>query len=298
MAINYLPFQRREIISVPPWKAARVLTGGFSVSNLARMATGGTKRAIVQDILMIVAGRFTADGTPLRIRIGVDGRNYMTEDLYDYRVFMDLTHPGRAIWDWSCGQKTPYRIYPGQRMKALMQRSPFWLLNQTTCTIPMSIMFNGLKVPWGSPVGTKEGEPIMLYGTVFPNLGAGPGVSPTALNDLTDIDSPRMFCPKDSPVDLYSVTVPEHELNNPFTPVGQIVYILDGNERPFWDSTTFNNMIATPVSAMSFGYGGVLLDPDETIRVEIENANPGLLVTGNINVTLTYRGVLEAEDGK
>jgi hypothetical protein len=296
MAINYLPFQRREIISVPPRKAARVLTNGFSVSNLARMATGGTKRAIVQDIIMSAQGRYTGDGVELRMRIGVDGRNYMTEDLYDYRVFPDISHPAKAMWDWSCGQKTPYRIYPGQRMKVLMQRSPFWLLNQTTCTIPMSVMFNGLKVPWGSPVGTKDGKPIMLYGTMFPPLGGGPGVSPIALNDLVDVDSPRLVCPKDSPVDLYSVTIPE--FGGFGGAVGQIVYILDGNERPFWDSTTFVNMLSIAASPISFGYGGVLLDPDETIRVEIENANPTLAINANIAVTLTYRGVLEAEDGK
>lgn len=292
MTINYLPFQRRETVAVPARLAARVLTNGFTVSNLARMATGGTKRAIVQDILIAATGAYGTTGVALRMRIGVDGRNYMTEDLYDYRVFYDVAFPMKSEWDWSCGQKTPYRLYPGQRMKVLMQRSPYWLLNQTTCTIPQAVMFNGLKVPWGSPVGTKDGEPIMLYGTNFPDLNA------TALGDLINIDSPRLICPKDSPVDLYSVTIPEYEAATVAGAVGQIIYILDGNERPFWDSTTFTMMLSTLASPISFGYGGVLLDPDETIRVELENADPTASATVPVNVMITYRGVLEVEDGR
>jgi len=288
MTINYLPFQRRETVVVPPRKAARILTNGFSVSNLARMATGGTTRAIVQDILVSAP---TAAAITIRMRVGIDGRNYMTEDLYDYRIFADVSHPLKAMWDWSCGQKTPYRLYPGQRMKVLMQRSPFWNDQDLVCNPPISVMFNGLKVPHGSLVGTKDGEPIMLYGTLFPSAAFTPA------GPLIDINSPHLFCPNDAPVDLYSVTIPEYEIGVA-VPVGQIVYILDGNERPFWDSTTFANMLQTLSSPISFGYGGVLLDPDETIRVELENANPTLLLTTNTNVVVTYRGVLEVENGR
>lgn len=285
MSKNYLPFQRRETVVVPPAKAARVLTGGFNVTNIARMASGSTHRAIVQDIIVYSPdSRYVGMGLGMRMRVGVDGRNYLTEDLYDYRMFADVGHPLKAIWDWSCGKKTPYRLYPGQRMKVLMERSPFWTAQRSQ--IPISVMFNGLKVPWGSEVGTKEGEPMMLYGTSFIPAAAQPA-------ELFAIESPRLFCPQDSPVDLYSVTIPEGVFS---TANNQIVYILDGNERPFWDSTQYNDMLNTLMSAASFGYGGVALEPDETIRVEIENGD--VAVTTNTNIVVTYRGVLEVEDGR
>lgn len=285
MALNYLPFQRREIVVVPAKKAVRVQTGGFAVSNLARMATGGTKRAIIQDLIIYSDdAQYHEMGEQLRIRIGVDGRNYMTEDLYDYRVFADISYPLKAIWDWSCGKKTPYRLYPGQRMKVLMERSIFWSAQRTT--IPISVQFNCLKVAKGSPIGIKEGEPMMLYGTQTLPVTA-------QIGDLHEIDSPHLFCPNDAPVDIYSVTIAEKVLNHAHN---QLVYILDGNERPFWDSTTYNDMINILASPISFGYGGVRLDPDETIRLEIENADPA--ATGNVNIVVTYRGVLEVDDGK
>jgi hypothetical protein len=279
MALNYLPFQRRETVVVPAALAARVLTAGFSVTNLSRMSSGSTKRAIVQDIIVYPLDHQYQDaiGNQLRMRIGVDGRNYMTEDLYDYRMFHDISHPAKAIWDWSCGKKT-------QKMTVRMQRSHFWAAQLEDT--PISIMFNGLKVPNGSPVGTKDGEPIMLYATVFPPVG-------TQADELIALVSPRLLCPKDSPVDLYSVTVPESLFGHADS---QIVYILDGNERPFWSVERLADMVSINASPISFGYGGVMLDPDETIRVELENADVG--VSTDTSVVVTYRGVLEVEDGR
>jgi len=289
MTINYLPFQRREVVVVPPMKAARVQTGGFAVTNIARMSSGSTKRAIIQDVIMYDAvNMYLADGCGFRVRFGVDGRNYMTEDLYDYRCYIDVQHPLKATWDWSCGKRTPYRLYPGQRMKVLMQRSPYWS-DQFTTAPSVSVQFNCMKVAHGSPVGTKDGEPMMLYSTKFPQPAFA-----TALGDLIDLDSPRLYCPKDSPVDIYSVTIPDSQFTR--GGAGQIVYILDGNERPFWDSTTFVDMLNIMASPISFGYGGVLLDPDETLRADIENSDPNMNV--NRTVTVTYRGVLEVEDGR
>ncbi len=235
MTINYLPFQRRETVQVPPALADRVLTGGFAVSNLARMATGGTKRAIIQDMIVYAPDdMYETVGAALRMRVGVDGRNYMTEDLYDYRVFMDVTHPLKAMWNWSCGGRTPYRLYPGQKMTVLMSPSPYYD-TRSRPNVPISVVFSGLKVPNGSQVGTKDGEPFLMYGTVHP-----PQTGWVA-GELIHIDSPRFLCPKDGPVDLYSVTLPDYEIGG--TPTGQIVYILVGIERPFWDCTQWPNML-------------------------------------------------------
>jgi len=285
MALNYLPFQRRETVIVPPTKAARVQTGGFAVTNLARMATGGTKRAIVQDIIVHPHrdSQYDDAGLNIRMRIGVDGRNYMTGDLYDWRVFVDVPHAFKSMWDWSCGKKTPYRLYPGQRMTVLMTTMS---AGRKGGTMPIAAQFNCMKVAHGSPIGTKEGEPMMLYAAYIPEQTA-------SLTDLLVLDSPRLICPKDSPVDIYSVTIPT------FLAFGKdtnIVYILDGNERPFWDSQQFDHILDPLAASCSFGFGGLKLDPDETVRVEFENGDDS--VSTDTTMVVTYRGVLEVDDGR
>jgi len=289
MALNYLPFARKEILIVPARKAERVATGGFVVSDLARMATGGTRRAILHDITVQqdTATAFSMNPGLIRIRIGIDGRTYLTEDLYDYRVFCDQGLPMWSTWDWSCGRLTPYRLYPGQKMTVLMAHSPSDRRLQVNAPgAPLAAMFNGMKVDPGSPVGTKKGEPIMLHGMKLPTYGE------TLTDELMLIESMRFQCPKDKPVDLYSVTYAEWPGRTDPWPS----YILDGNDRPLWDNRQFTNIVNTAVSPITMGYGGLLLDPDETVRVDLENGdatNPT-----DMDVTVMYRGVLEVDDGR
>lgn len=289
MALNYLPFVRREQVVVPARQAARVLSGGFAVSDLARFATGGTKRAIVQDISIIqdTDVGYSVDPGLLRARIGVDGRTYMTEDLYDYRVYCDQQLPLWSTWDWSCGKHTPYRLYPGQKMTVLMSRSVNHPHRCTNNSVPLAAMFNGMKVAHGSPVGTKDGEPILLYGMKVPTCQEA-----SVAGELMLIESARFQCPKENPVDLYSITLSEWA----GTTVNWPVYILDGNERPFWDNRTFSGIIDIVSSPISLGYGGVQLDPDETFRVDLENGDP--TATEDVDATIMYRGVLEVDDGR
>jgi hypothetical protein len=285
---NFLPFARKERVIVPRRKADRVQTGGFVVSDLARMATGGTKRAIIHDISIFQDPdlAYSADPGLIRMRIGIDGRTYLTEDLYDYRVYCDQQHPLWSIWDWSCGKRTPYRLYPGQKMTVLMGHSR---MDPNQCTDfgnPIAAMFNGMKVAHGSPVGTKEGQPILLYGMKLPSC------LEIANPDLMLIESVRFQCPRDNPVDLYSVTLAEWKGDVDDWPM----CILDGNERPLWDNRMDSNIINTLVSPISVGYGGLLLEPDETVRVDLENGAAG--ASEDINVTIMYRGVLEVDDGR
>jgi|GEM_PF-4533325 len=302
MALNYLPFARRQVITLQPsLTSGKMTTGGFAVTDLSRMSTGSTQRAIVQDIIfnygMDEYPLTTADGLAFRCRIGIDGRNYMTEDMYDYRVFIDKPLPWASTWDWSCGKRTPYRLYPGQAMKVWMNMSPWdqQAQRQAYLDIPLAAMFNGLQVAHGSPIGTKDGEPILLYGRDHPRNRTDTGL--VMLREYT-----RFNCPKESPVDLYSVTVPEclsvYALVGTVT-APQIVYIEDGNDRPFWDSRLFTGIIDQMASAISFGYGGVQIDPDESLRVEIENIAPNLSGSGlTTTIWVTYRGVLEVDDGR
>lgn len=289
MALNYLPFARKEQVIVPAKKANRVQTGGFVVSDIARMATGGTKRVIIQDITVQQDFDVAYSVNPglIRIRIGVDGRNYLTEDLYDYRVFCDQHLPQWSIWDWSCNRRTPYRLYPGQKMSVMMARSPNHPQRCLRNSVPLAAMFNGMKVAHGSPVGTKDGEPIMLHGMKLPTCEEA-----FAPNELMLIESMRFQCPRDNPVDIYSVTLAEWD----GLTVDWPVYITDGNGRPFWDNRLYSQIINNVVSPISMGYGGLLLDPDEALRVDLEN---GAAVTPkDMNVVIMYRGVLEVDDGR
>lgn len=298
MALNYLPFVRRDIFNVPPRKADRVLTGGFAVADLARSATGGTRKAIVQELIVHPYGDtnypyYQIGSTPIRMRVGVDGRTYMTEDLYDYTVYFDKGMPMSSVWDWSCNKKTPYRLYPGQKMSVFMEPSYLMAQLQYNFIVPVAVMFNCLKVDWKSPIGTKNGEPMMLYSNVLPR-------QTDAVNgELVSLESPRLLCPKDSPIDIYSVTLPECWMVEGAGGVNmsQRVYILDGNERPFWDDRTYTNTIDILASPISFGYGGCLLDPDETLRVELEDTNPGA-GDASMPMWVTIRGVLEVDDGR
>jgi hypothetical protein len=288
MAINYLPFARKEIIVVPARKTDRVQTGGFAVTDLARFATGGTRRAILHDITVQQAAEEAYSQTPglIRIRIGIDGRTYLTEDLYDYRVFCDQQLPLWSVWDWSCGKRTPYRLYPGQHMTVLMSRSINASARCTGMSIPLAAMFNGMKVKPGSLVGTKDGEPILLYGMKLPSCDEA------LMNDLMLLEPVRFQCPKDHPVDLYSVTLSEWSILTDDWPI----YILDGNDRPIWDNRNYSQIINNVVSPISMGYGGLLLDPDETVRVELENG--ATTISDDVSVTVMYRGVLEVDDGR
>lgn len=295
MALNYLPFLRRDQLIVPPRKADRVATGGFAVSDLARMASGGTQRAVVQELIVHPYGDdlfpYNTISTPIRMRVGVDGRNYMTEDLYDLSVYMDRGWALSSIWDWSCGKRMPYRLYPGQKMSVFMQTSV--LQTAQNPGTPVAVMFNCMKVAWKSPIGTKEGEPMMLYANYVPPVTAAQN------NDLVALESPRLICPKDSPVDIYSVTISEchgRECTGP-TVWGRRVYILDGNERPFWDSNMYMHTIDIIASPITLGYGGCILDPDETLRVDLEEDDPAGGDNG-IPMWITYRGVLEVDDGR
>jgi hypothetical protein len=292
MALNYLPFARKELVVVPARKADRVQTGGFAVTDIARMATGGTRRVIIHDITVQQPRQDAywpfakGDDNLIRIRIGVDGRNYLTEDLYDWRVFADQQVPGCSVWDWSCGKRTPYRLYPGQKMSVMMAPSPSAPF-QVANVVPLAAMFNGMKVRHGSPVGTKEGEPILLYGMKVPTAAETYSTS-----ELMLIESMRFQCPRDNPVDLYSVSLSEYDLYTEDWPI----YITDGNDRPLWDNRTYTNIINTIVSPISMGYGGLLLEPDETLRIDLENG-----MTSNnddLTVAIMYRGVLEVDDGR
>ena len=150
--VNYLPFMRREALTVPAVSvpADRVFT------NIQNFATGGVLRAHLQDLIIFQGtdtsggGSEATDGKLIRMRMAITGRNYLTEQLYDYKAFRDGLRPLNSVWNW----KWPYRIFPGEEIETHVGQGP----NSGVASAPTirSIMFNGVRV--------VDDEPIMLYG--------------------------------------------------------------------------------------------------------------------------------------
>ena len=289
--INYLPFARRETVTVPTAAADKTIVGGSVSTNLTEFGTGGVRRAILQDIIIFEGDddtasttNFAADGGLVLARIGIDGKQFLTEDLYDYRVMADLPRPNMACWDWSCGGLYPYRLYPGQKMSVLLGASPQTSV-QVDSVRARAVLFSGRHV--------KNNEPHHLYNYVdVRRYDADSG------DDLIAMDSPRMKCPIDSPIDLYSVTLPDWMVAQADT---QVAYIEDGNSRPFWTNRHWGHIIDPPCSPISLGMKtGWAIDPDEMLVVELQNGNTALEAaeTESADVTVILRGVLEVDDGR
>lgn len=286
--INYLPFVRRETVTVPPKLADKVLVGGSVSTNLTEFGTGGVRRTILQDLIIFEgedtgnagAGAFVGDGGLFLARIGIDGKQFLTEDLYDYRVMADLPRPNMTCWDWSCGGIYPYRLYPGQKMSVLLGASPQNSV-QVDSVRARAVFFSGRHVKNNEPHHLYHYEDVRRY-----DAGSG--------DDLLAMDSPRMKCPIDSPLDLYSVTLPDWMRAHNDT---QVVYIEDGNSRPFWTDRHWGHILDPPCSPISLGMKtGWAIDPDETLVVELQNGDA--TDDSERTVTVILRGVLEVEDGR
>lgn len=282
--INYLPFARRETVAVPAKLANRVLTGGQVTTNLPRMGTAGARRAIIEDIIIFEGTdttasttNFATDGGMIKARIGIDGKQFLTEDVYDYRVMADMARPCVTCWDWSRGGRYPYRLYADQEMLVAVGPSPNNTVQLTDVTV-RACFFSGVHVKNNQPYHLYEYADVARDGTQY---------------DLYGFNGQRMRAPKDSAVDLFSLTLPEwlKAMNDT-----QVVYVEDGNGRPFWDSREWGHILDPPTSPISLGVAGWAIEPDETLVVELRNDNDS--VTADQNVTVIVRGVLEVEDGR
>jgi len=226
-------------------------------------------RAHLQDLIIFqgsdtsAGGSEATDGKLIRMRMAITGQNYLTEQLYDYKVYRDGLRPLNSVWKWN----KPYRIFPGDEMEVHIGQGPN--AGEETPPDVRSIMFNGVKV--------LDNSPIMLYGQRT--------VTATDTG-MWGIDSRRLRCPSDSPVDLYSVTTAEFGFDAiDSTPI----YIIGPDERPWWSNRAWEHMIDPPVASIMLGKGWVL-QPGETLALEFENddtAEPLVVI---------LRGVLEVPD--
>lgn len=276
MPVNFLPFARRHDISIPAMSSGLL---GRARTNFTNLSTGGCVKAHIQDAIIFQGTDWVEgdeyeqfDGGLIRMRYGIYGRQYLTENLYDYRIYQDKHRPHVSVWNW----KLPYRLFPGRSMKVRVWPRYY---NPTTAQWSnptylnydvRSIMFSGKRV--------KDDQPILLYGSKMTE-GAPSDTNGWMLSGV------RLTCPHDSPVDLYSVTNPEW---GAWPLDSHAIHILDGNDRPFWDNEHWAHIIDPPISPMNLN---LELTPDETITFEFENVYSPTAIP----MVVIIRGCLEVK---
>lgn len=294
MARNFLPFARRERVQVYPSVNGRPQRTRTRFSNLR---VGGGLIAHLEDALIwrpdyldlgMPLTQSFINGFPIKMRVGIDGRGFLTENLYDLRVFKDGTLDGVACWDWSGKDRTrPYRLYPGQFMRA----QAIWA-GETDFPdgryyhLP-AVLFNCVKV--------TTREPWLLYARSDEFVEVTISRGEYTVPGNVALWSAQLHCLKDSPLDIYSVTVISNDSK---------VRLWDGVDRPFWDSD-YHVRIIDPVvhkTLLSMGKGSEWdLEMDETIIFEFESPVESSDLPKGVEymlVDVVIRGTLEVEDGR
>jgi len=278
--INYIPFARRQRLTVPGNTAG---TPGRNFTRLADLRPGACKRAHILDAIIWQSdggGKSGNWGDSLKMRYGINGKNYFTSEFFDYRAFQSGHMPLISCWDWSRdpkhgGRRYPYRIYPGQSVRVMVKYETAQMQGRNR-VVP-SATFNCVKVRGGAP------EQLQTSLATPPQIPAGvvPPLAPI-------IQAPNLIlqCPTDSPLDLYSITVGEWSAI-----FSRAVYVLDANERPWWQAAEWERIIDPLVAPLLLGGQEWTLDPDEVPTFEFENEDDGDAV-----MDVTIRGVLEVED--
>jgi len=262
---NYLPFMRQAKVT---FRVADILASGQcrAYTKIADLTTGGSLRAHINDMIItpVTTSQVTLD---LKMRIGIQGRSYMTENFYDCKVYEDGNYPTWATWKF----RKPYRVYPGERFTIEMGGpggGSAWGV--------AGIMFNGVK--------TLTGEPQMIWGITSETGLDGKADYHLGINDVL------LRCPNDSPVDLYSATLNE---NDP-TVTGRVLHIVDGQDRPFCPHRQAEGLIDIKSTPIDLGENWVL-DPGETLTVDFET---GTAPATTHEYYVTIRGCLEVNDDR
>lgn len=280
MTTNFLPFARRAIIQVPVAVNGRP---GEMFTRVSDLGTGGAIRAHLQDVIVeqpigVLLPQYDplTQGGDLRMRIGIHGKGigFLTEELYDYRCYCDGQTPIASVWNW----KKPYRIGPGKKLHVMIS-APL-VAGATTFNGTASVLFN---------CKTADGKPYLLYQAFdfvynVANFIASQGIS---LGDCV------LNCPSDTELDIFGVSL--SGWNNVVSPA---VYIMDGDERPFWTGKTWSRIIDPLATPILLGPEWTMT-PGEVLTLDFENWNTAAEVGANfLPVTVTLRGVLEVDDGR
>ena len=209
------------------------------------------------------------------MRIGWLGKGFLLEDAVPEQLFVNVGTPGCSCWRF----ERPYRIYPGQRLRATIDPA-------AETTRYQGIVFQGVRVKDDLPVMIHDGnEALIGNGTVAALAGES------------------MQCPADSAVDLYSVTIPEFTPNYTAALASSDVQIWGPDDRE-WFRFVYRAAAAAvnlqenqwwlniPGGYIELGEErGWIQKPGETFVAEFEN-----LSANDIIVASTIRGSVEGED--
>lgn len=283
MAKNFLPFARRDVININN-------TGNNFATSITALSIGGGVKAHLGDlsISMPFQNRTLATtewSTLPPCRIGILGKGYLTESFYATPIFNNGTVNETGVWKFP----KPYRLYPGERMKAkfVFPAAAVYELTPGDKQVYYrpAVQFNCRRV--------KDNEPVLLYDAY---IDASPGRGANIL-----LNGDNLQCPADSPIDIYSVIGP--------TPPAPYWYGIDPeacpsfqiwgpDDRSWWDDPTWIQVTTPPNGLVDLNKPEWVLDPKEPITVEflwpipLQNSE---LENQDFDITVTLRGSLEVE---
>ncbi|MCK5643003.1 MAG: hypothetical protein KAJ19_19505 [Gammaproteobacteria bacterium] len=254
----------------------------------------------------------------MTIRLGWEGKGYLTEEMAPYGLFANTSRPMVPVWKLI----RPYRLDPGQSLKVRVIHRDRTAANGGYEKTP-AVMFHGKRM--------KDNLPIMLY-DAKDTYEETPTNDYGSINNLTEA---TYNCPADTPILIYSVASyterSENEAPNAYP--SPLIDVIGPNGRSWVQSDIDNNNLllgVAPAGANNYttsdwinGYGwldppgsliqlgekrGWMRHKNETILVEME------MPTGSISdlaaydtggdaegydllVVLTLRGCLEVPNG-
>ena len=263
MAKNYLPFARRQVVTLDN-SANRFST------RITDLSIGGGVRAHLGDLC--VAATY-ASGTTPNMRIGILGKGYLTEGFYTAQLHNTGTTNEYGVWEFT----KPYRLYPGERLKAKFE----WRSNDPFNSSAKQPIYRPAVTFFGKRV--KDGHPINLYDSY---VDAVPTVGQSYL-----LFGDNLQCPADTPVDLYKMIGPtcayphmpwQYDAANPS------FQIWGPDDRAWWDDPTWTQITVPPVTLINLNKPEWVLDPKDTVTIEFDW--PSTLTR---YVVVTLRGSME-----
>lgn len=291
MAKNFIPFAAREVLVIP--------AGETRTSKVTATAIGtrSPKTMVhLQDLCVWFPGRVNSNtysgGFPatsayedqVYMRLGMRHLGYLTDRAVPVGAFTNEGRPQHATWNFI----KPYTIYPGEAITARIIQGG---QDNSEISDGDSRRWAGLTL---NAVRTRDGQPAVIYGVVQEVLDRG---------DERPIQSVRLKCPSDSPVQIYGMS---HHLffdaeQNPssWLPLG--IEVFSPNGEPFLKkvvnpATTLGEQyiigcwIDPPNSLIALGPDrGWSHDASTNILVQLENRD----TSNSKQIVVTVRGFVE-----
>lgn len=275
--INYLPYALRQkaLLDTNDPASGLPIVDRVSVS-LSAMAIGGGQnflRNFLQDLQVYVTDTQGVATNAVLMRMGWEGKGFLTEDFYPIGMFHNKARPQTPVWEFI----KPYRLFPGQGLRARFSPTG----DERHWAVP-SIVFDGVK--------SRDGMPYPLHST---RLVQANNTMQYALDDKT------LWAPSDSPIDLYSVSISDIQ---PITTTGPQVQIYGPDQRAWFNYQT-NVVVPAPrtleerwidplQSLIELGEErGWVMERDETLMLEFMVP----AATGDFHIWVTLRGSLEVD---